>query len=139
MKTFSFVLILALCMLAFGCGDPATNTTNANATNTATNMNANTAAPDTNANADKKDDAADSDKAEAVTGVAACDEYLESMEKFLDNPKVPQATRDASRKAFEQNRDAWKQAASTPQGKAGLEAGCKAALDAAKSTWDQFN
>jgi len=31
----------------------------------------------------------------AETGVPACDEYLAKVEKFVNNPNVPQATRDA--------------------------------------------
>jgi len=73
-----------------------------------------------------------------VTGVAACDEYLAMIEKFVNNPKVPQATRDMYKQTMEQNRSAWKQAASTPQGKAGLEASCKASMDAAKPVLEQY-
>lgn len=133
MKILNLFTILALGLFVFGCAGadkPATDNTVKPANEAA--------------QAEKKDDKADAEKAETksdaagVTGVAACDEYLAAMEKFVDNPKVPQATRDAYKKTMEQNRDAWKQAASTPQGKAGLETGCKAALDAAKTTLEQF-
>jgi hypothetical protein len=69
----------------------------------------------------------------ADTGVAACDEYLTKMEKCLNNPRVPEAAKAAYRQSLPQNRAAWKQAASTPQGKAALETSCKAALENAKS------
>lgn len=78
------------------------------------------------------------DSTSAVTGVPACDEYLAKVEKFLENPKVPQATRDMYKQSLEQNRTAWKQAVSTPQGKAGLETSCKTALDAMKPALEQY-
>lgn len=68
----------------------------------------------------------------ANTGVASCDEYLAQVEKCLKNPNVPEAAKAAYRSSLEQNRTAWKQAASTPQGKAALETSCKTALDNAK-------
>lgn len=73
----------------------------------------------------------------AVTGVPACDEYLATVEKFVNNPNVPAATKDAYKQSLEQNRTAWKQAASTPQGKASLESGCKQALDAVRPMLEQ--
>jgi hypothetical protein len=38
------------------------------------------------------------------------------------------------RQQLDQTKAAWKQAASTPQGKAGLAMGCKQALDSAKTS-----
>lgn len=72
------------------------------------------------------------------TGVPACDEYLAKVEKFVNSPNVPQATKDAYKQSLEQNRAAWKQAASTAQGKQQLESSCKTALEAAKPAFDQF-
>jgi len=69
----------------------------------------------------------------SVTGVASCDEYLTQVEKCLNSKNVPEAAKAAYRQSLETNRTAWKQAASTPQGKAALESSCKAALDSAKS------
>lgn len=69
----------------------------------------------------------------AVTGVAACDEYLTRVEKCLESRNVPEAAKAAYRQSLEQNRTAWKQASATPQGKAALETSCKAALDGASS------
>jgi len=68
----------------------------------------------------------------ANTGVASCDEYLTQVAKCLNNPNVPEAAKAAYRASLDQNRTAWKQAASTPQGKAALESSCKMALDNAK-------
>jgi hypothetical protein len=74
--------------------------------------------------------------ASSVTGAAACDEYLPKVEVCLNKPNVPEATKAAYRQSLEQNRSAWKQAASTPQGKAGLETSCKMAVDSAKPFFD---
>jgi hypothetical protein len=65
--------------------------------------------------------------------VAECDEYLAKIQKCMDSPNVPEAAKAAYRSTMEQNRAAWKQAASTPQGKASLTTSCKAALDSAQS------
>jgi len=64
-------------------------------------------------------------------GVPACDEYLTKYEKCISS-KVPEAGRAQMKASMDTMRKSWKQAASTPAGKAGLEAGCKQALEAAK-------
>ncbi|HXF43723.1 MAG TPA: hypothetical protein VNK26_08280 [Pyrinomonadaceae bacterium] len=46
--------------------------------------------------------------------------------------------KDTYKKAMTDNRDAWKKAAANPQTKAALESGCKQALDAAKTVFDQY-
>jgi hypothetical protein len=61
-------------------------------------------------------------------GVAECDEYLTKMEACLG--KMPAEAKAAQEQAFKQSREAWKQAAATPQGKEGLKTTCKASLDA---------
>ncbi len=66
-------------------------------------------------------------------GVAACDEYLAKVEKCMNNPNVPEVAKAAYRSSMEQNRKAWQQAASTPQGKATLETSCKTAMDSAQA------
>ena len=81
---------------------------------------------------------ANSTTSTADTGVPACDEYLAKVEKFVNNPNVPQATKDAYKQSLEQNRTAWKQAASTAQGKQQLETSCKQALESAKPAFDQY-
>jgi hypothetical protein len=107
---------------------------------TEVNINANTAAPTATVPPTAASTVAPTDAKPAtpaagtasLTGVASCDEYLTQVERCLNNPQVPEAAKAAYRQSLEANRTAWKQAASTPQGKAGLEAGCKAALDGAK-------
>jgi len=68
----------------------------------------------------------------AEFGVPECDEYLNEYSACVDS-KVPEAMRGTVRQQLEQTKAAWKQAASTPQGKAGLAMGCKQALETAKT------
>ena len=57
-------------------------------------------------------------------GVAECDNYMKKYRACVDG-KVPEATRAMMRQQLDQTKMAWQQAAATPQGKAGLAAGCK--------------
>jgi hypothetical protein len=125
MKRLSLVLtVLFLLAAATLIGCTKTEPTNANNSNKAVSTATPAAPAATKATAPST--AAD-------TGVAVCDEYLTKVEKCLNNPHVPEAAKAAYRTSLEQNRTAWKQAASTPQGKAALETSCKSALDGAKS------
>jgi ABC-type phosphate transport system substrate-binding protein len=72
-----------------------------------------------------------------TTGVPVCDEYIEKYEKCL-NDKVPEAARAQLRTSLETTRKAWKDAAATPQGKAGLAQGCQAALNTAKQSMSAY-
>lgn len=65
-------------------------------------------------------------------GVAECDEYLRKYDECIAS-KVPAETRENVRVALEATRDAWKKAAETEQGKAGLAAACKEATEMAKT------
>jgi hypothetical protein len=64
-------------------------------------------------------------------GVAECDDYFKALDNCVSKNPAMKAAMEQSRKT---NRDAWKQAASTPQGKEGLKTGCKAATDALKQS-----
>lgn len=61
-------------------------------------------------------------------GVAECDDYVTKYEGCMS--KVPAAAKPAMEQAFKAQRDGFKQAASTPEGKAALKTSCKQALDA---------
>ena len=65
-------------------------------------------------------------------GVPECDAYMAKYQACIES-KVPEAARGMIRQQLEQTRDAWQKAATTPEGKAGLAMGCKAATDAAKT------
>ena len=59
-------------------------------------------------------------------GVSECDNYMKKYMACVDS-KVPEGARAMMRQQLDQTRAAWKQAASTPQGKAGLAMGCQQA------------
>jgi hypothetical protein len=65
-------------------------------------------------------------------GVPECDDYLTKYLACIDS-KVPEAARATVRQSLDQTKAQWQQAAATPEGKAGLATGCKAASDAAKT------
>lgn len=71
-------------------------------------------------------------------GVPECDDYLAKVDACITG-KVPEATRATFKAAMDANRKAWQQAASTPQGKAGLAAACKQATEAAKASYKTYN
>jgi hypothetical protein len=64
-------------------------------------------------------------------GVPACDSYMRKYTACVES-KVPEQGRAMMRQSIEQTRAAWKQAASTPQGRDGLALGCTQAETAAK-------
>lgn len=61
-------------------------------------------------------------------GVAECDQYIKDMTACLGT--MDAATKAAMETSFKATADAWRAAAATPEGKAGLAMGCKAALSA---------
>jgi len=71
--------------------------------------------------------------AEGDFGVPECDSYLKKYLACIDS-KVPEATRAMFRQGLDQSKAAWKQAASTPEGRAGLAAACTQAETAAKQS-----
>jgi len=125
----AFLLATILCGLIGFANCSSTSTTNQNngkTTVTTENKTTNTTV-NTTANDMAKTDANAADK----IGVPECDEYIQKYEACV-NSKVPEAQRAMLKTSFEQQRKAFKDAAATPQGKAGLATGCKQALDTAK-------
>ena len=111
-KTFSLFcacLLLGALLMACGGGD------NANTANTAGG---------TTAAGDK-------------IGVAECDEFIQKYEACV-NSKVPETARSMVKANLDSMRTAWKKAAETPAGKAGLAQGCKQALDNAKTSMGSY-
>jgi hypothetical protein len=128
---FALCVLPGLVLLACGGGADNANTaaTNTN-TNAAGNKNATaTASPAANTSGTT---AAAGEK----IGVPECDEYITKVEACL--AKVPPAGQAAVKSSMDTMRTAWKQAAATSQGKAGLAAGCKAALDQAKANYASY-
>lgn len=70
-------------------------------------------------------------------GVPECDQYMKKYLACVDS-KVPDAARPFLKQSLDQTRDAWKQAAATPEGRAGLAAGCKQAEAAAKQSMAMY-
>lgn len=75
--------------------------------------------------------------ADGEFGVKECDDYMRKYLACIDT-KVPEAGRAMVRQSLEQAKAAWKQAAATPQGKASLATGCKAATDAARQSMKAY-
>jgi len=72
-------------------------------------------------------------------GVAECDEYIKKYEACLTKiaEKAPQA-QGPLKTSFEQQRNAFKQAASTEQGKSSLATTCKQAIETAKQSTSAY-
>jgi hypothetical protein len=70
--------------------------------------------------------------ADGAVGVPECDEFLAKFATCLG--KMPPQAQDAAKEALAQMRQAWAQAAATPEGRTGLATGCRAALDALTTT-----
>ena len=126
--TLIFLLVICVAFLLVGCGGSGEGTNTANSSGNKASANTSTSKTETGSSSTSSSGAA--------TGVAACDEYLTKIEKCMNNPNVPEAMKAAYRQSLEQNRAAWKKAAATPEGKAGLEKSCKQALDSAKTFID---
>jgi len=138
-QLFLGLVSIILCVGLMGCGG-ATTTENKPPANTATKP-ADTK-PAENKPADSKPadskPATNSDAAKAESiGVPECDEYIKKYEACLMS-KVPEAQRAAFKTSYDTLKKSWKEAAATPQGKAGLAQGCKMALDQAKSSFASF-
>ncbi len=71
-------------------------------------------------------------------GVAECDDYIAKVNACLSS-KVPESARAAFKTSMDSSMKAWKAAAATPQGKAGLAAGCKQATETMKASLSTYN
>jgi len=127
-------LICATMILIAGCGGAATNSASNSAANKSNAAVATNTAP---ANTTAANTTAKTDTAPAgdSVGVAECDEYIKKYEACLTkiaakNPQIEGTLKTA----FEAQRNGFKTAASTPQGKATLATACKQAIDTAKAS-----
>jgi hypothetical protein len=125
---FLLAVAFACSLIAFGCGGGSQPVDNKAPNNTAKNDAPKSDAPKSDA---PKSEAPKSDSAN--TGVAECDEYIQKYEACLTSiaDKYPQA-HPQMKEAFEKQRQGFKDAAATPQGKAVLATQCKQFMDAAK-------
>ena len=140
----AFVLTLATCAacaVLVACGAPADNTTTTtNTKTTTTTANGNTTTTTTNTSTTTNTaatPASTTTTSAAVTGVAECDEYISKYEACVKD-KVPANMRAQMQTTLDASRNAWKTAASTPQGKATLAKTCTDALAAAKQAMGSY-
>ena len=128
-KFFTIAVLLCGVIFLANCSSTTTTTTN---TNTAVVVNKPADSPKTDA---PKTETTSGDS----VGVAECDEYIKKYEACLTKiaEKAPQA-QTGMKTAFEQQRNAFKQAASTEQGKATLATTCKQAIETAKQSTSAY-
>jgi hypothetical protein len=117
------VLGILSALLLFGC----TKTETVAPTNNAEPVKKAAASPaaTTTASADK-------------VGVPECDDFIAKYDACISD-KVPEAARAQFKTAVQQWRSSWRQAAATPQGKAGLAAACKQAAEQARTSMKAYN
>lgn len=137
-KYITFSILIALVSISMAaCGGATTENKPANTAQANKPASENKAEGNKTAEEPKKEEGKETASAEKV-GVAECDEYLEKVEICLKD-KVPATSRAMFEDAMKQNRQAWKTAASSPQGKATLASLCKQTLDTAKTSMASFN
>ena len=124
MLTKTFLAFCVLCaFVLIGCSKTET-TNNSNSTTSNSNKTTTTSSTSATSTGDK-------------IGVPECDDYIAKYEACI-NGKVPEMARAQFNSAMKSARDAWRQAASTPQGKAGLAAACKQATEQAKTSMKSY-
>ncbi len=127
-KGLTMCMIIGLFSSACSTADnrPAnTNTTNTTSTTTANNHNAGTTTTTTTTGGEP-------------IGVTECDQFIARYEECI-NSNVPESARASVRTQIDAMRTAWRNAASTPQGRAGLAQGCRAAQESARQQMTQYN
>ena len=134
-------IVAALCFAAisFGCGGTATNSTT-NTTKAANSSSTTTTSSTTSTTAPANtSETAKTDSTAPNTGVPECDEYITKYEACLTEiaKKAPQAE-PGLKSSFEAQRNGFKAAASTPQGKTMLATQCKGFIDTAKKSTAQW-
>lgn len=140
----SLALALACALLFIGCGGGAetnnSNATTANQTATTTTSTTTTSTPATTTTTTSTPASTPATTASTTgdkIGVPECDNFIEKYEACITG-KVPEAARAQFNATLKQWRDSWRQAAATPQGKAGLAQGCKVAADSARQSLKAF-
>ncbi len=128
-KKLPCLLALSLCagLLLVACGGAGSDNT-ANAGNTNNRNAATPAATGTTTTTSSTGD---------KIGVAECDDFIAKYESCV-NSKVPEAARATVKAQLDAMRTSWRQAAATPQGKAGLAQGCKMAHDQARASMSAY-
>jgi BRCT domain type II-containing protein len=126
MLTKTFLAFCVLCaFVLIGCTKTETTT---NSNSTTSNSNKSTTTTTTTSTTSSTGD---------KIGVPECDDYIAKYEACV-NGKVPEMARAQFNSSMKTLRDAWRKAASTPEGKAGLAAGCKQATEQAKTSMKAY-
>jgi hypothetical protein len=120
LRTISSIVLFAALALGL-CGCPAKDATSSTTTTTTTTTASDPAAT----------------IADHSIGVPECDNYVKKYMECVGS-KVPESARAQYQAAFDAAQQAWRQAATTPEGKAGLAAGCKAAETAAEQAMKTY-
>jgi hypothetical protein len=124
MLTKTFLAFCLLCaFVLIGCSKTDTMS-NDNKTATNSNKTATTSTTSTAPSGDK-------------IGVPECDDFIAKYETCVSG-KVPEMARSQFNTMLKNWRDSWRQAASTPQGKAGLATGCKQAAEQARTSMKPY-
>ena len=135
------MLSVSCALLLTACGGSDSNkaaTTNNTSTTTTSKTATTTSSPATTTTTTTSSPATTTTTSSGdKVGVPECDEYLTKMEACLS--KLPAVAKDTYEKSFEQTRTAWRNAASTPQGKASLAQACKAMTDQMKTSMKSYN
>jgi hypothetical protein len=136
-KLLGVMMALGLAIGVSACDkkDTATTTTKTEtkATDTAAAKPADPAAKPADKPADKP---AAAPAAGGDIGVAECDDYIKKMNDC--SGKMQPEAAGPMKESMETMKKAWRDAASTPEGKTALASGCKQALDAAKSAYQSM-
>jgi uncharacterized protein YceK len=139
----ALTLSLSCALLLAGCGSTETTTNGANQTsaNKTTTTTTSSPATTTTTPATTMTPATTSTPATTATGgdigVPECDDFLTKYEACVTG-KIPEAARAQFTSTLKTWRDSWRQAASTPQGKAGLAQGCKMAAEQSRASLKSF-
>jgi hypothetical protein len=95
------------------------------------------AATDSSSSTPAASSSASSSSSDDPIGVPECDDYLRAYRDCVQN-KVPEGSRADLNQSMDQSVALWRQAAATPEGKAGLGAACTTARDAMKADMSQY-
>jgi hypothetical protein len=140
----SLALSISCALLLTACGSDTATTNSSNAT--ASNQTATTTTTTTTSTPATTTSTPASTSTPATTttassgdkiGVPECDDFITKYEACISG-KVPEAARAQFNSTLKQWRDSWRQAAATPQGKAGLAQGCKMSAEQARQSMKSF-
>lgn len=123
MLTKSFLAFCVLCAFVLvGCSK--TDMMNSNSTTSNSNKATTTTTGSTTTTGNK-------------IGVPECDDFIAKYEACVSG-KVPEMARAQFNTMLKNWRDSWRKAAATPEGKAGLAAGCKQAAEQARTSMKSY-